>query len=283
MEYEISLLTVMGINIVLALSLNIITGFCGQISLGHAAFYGTGAYCAALATTQWGMSFWSGGLLAMVVAAIFGFFVGFASLRVRDDFLAITTMGVGFLFLGVVRQQDALGGEMGIAGVPGSGLGEFGFMILVLATAVLVIAFSLYIKRSWLGFAFDAIAQDQDTSRTVGIDIARFKLAAFVLGTAIAGLAGSFYAHHVRFVGIDSFGFIESISILAMVVVGGIGSIWGVVVVAAVLSVLTLWLQFVADYQLLIYGALLFSVMQFNQGGLDGIVRQLVRKWRAND
>ena len=282
MEYEISLLTVMGMNIILALSLNMITGYCGQISLGHAAFYGTGAYCAAISTTYWGFNFATGALFAMITAAAFGFVVGLTALRVRDDFLAITTMGVGFLFLGVVRQQDGLGGEMGIAGIPGSGLGSFGFMVVVLVLAAIVIGFSIFLKRCWLGFAFDAIAQDQDTAATLGIDVSRFKLAAFVLGTMLAGLAGSIYAHHIRFVGIDSFGFTTSLAILAMVVVGGIGSVWGVVVAAAVLSVLPLWLQFIADYQLLIYGALLFFIMHFNPGGLDGIVRKLWEKRREN-
>ena len=274
--YEISLLTVMCFSVIFALSLNLITGFCGQISLGHAAFYGIGAYTAALFTTDGG-SFWFALPIAMAVAAFFGFIVGFASLRVRRDFLAITTMGVGFLFTGFVRQQEFLGGEEGIAGIPDPGIGQVPYMVLCAALAAAVIAFSLYVKRSWMGHAFDAIATDEDTARTVGIDVARYKLTAFVFGTALAGLAGALFAHYVKFVTIESFDFVESISVLAMVIVGGIGSVWGVVVAAAFLSVLPLLLQVFADYKLLIYGVLLFAVMRFAPGGVDSLMRMV---WR---
>jgi branched-chain amino acid transport system permease protein len=272
MLYEISLLTVMGIAVLFALSLNLITGFCGQISLGHAAFFGSGAYTAALITTN-GHSFWLALPAAMVVAALLGILVGFASLRVRHDFLAITTMGIGFLFVGIVRKQDALGGEMGIFSIPDPGLGKLGFLILVLAMVALLAAFSLYLKRSWLGFVFDSIADDEDTAAVLGIDVARYKLTAFAIGTAFAGLAGALYAHNIRFIAPDSFGFIESITVLAMVVVGGIGSVWGVMVAAALLTALPLWSSFIDQYKLLLYGALLFAVMRFSPGGLAGMLR----------
>lgn len=276
MAYQISLLTIIGISVIWALSLNIITGFCGQISLGHAAFYGAGAYCAALlgkAGAPFALALLGGGLLAGAVGVV----VGFASLRVRHDFLAITTMGVGFLFLGIVRQQDALGGEMGISGIPASGLDKPGYMLLVLLLAALTAAFSIYLRRSWLGFAFAAVADDEDTANLVGIDVARFKVAAFAIGTALAGIAGGLYAYDVRFIDPDSFGFIESVTVLAMVVVGGIGSVWGVIVAAAVLSVLPLLVQFISDYKLLLYGGLLFAVMLFSPGGLAGMAGALRR------
>jgi branched-chain amino acid transport system permease protein len=272
--YEISLLTIVGISVIWALSLNIITGFCGQISLGHAAFYGTGAYGAALlakAGLPFALALLAGGLLAGAIGVV----VGLASLRVRHDFLAITTMGVAFLFLGIVRQQDALGGEMGIAGIPGPGLDKPRFMLLVLAIAALLSAFSVYLRRSWLGFAFTGVADDEDTASLIGIDVARFKIAAFAIGTALAGIAGGLYAHDVRFIDPDSFGFVESITVLAMVVVGGIGSVWGVALAAAALSVLPLMVQFISDYKLLLYGGLLFAMMRFCPGGLAGLLAAL--------
>jgi len=216
----------------------------------------------------------AGGLLAGAIGVV----VGLASLRVRHDFLAITTMGVSFLFLGVVRQQDALGAEMGLSGIPGPGLGKPGYMVLVLLIAALVAAFSIYLRRSWLGFAFAAVADDEDAARLVGIDVARFKIAAFAIGTALAGVAGGLYAHDVRFIDPDSFGFVESITVLAMVVVGGIGSVWGVAVAAAALSVLPLLVQFISDYKLLLYGGLLFAMMRFSPGGLAGMVAALGRR-----
>ena len=105
------------------------------------------------------------------LAAVAGIIVGLASLRVRHDFLAITTMGVSFLFVGVVRQQDALGGEMGVSAIPDHGLGKLGFMLLALGIAAAVALFSIYLKRTWMGYAFDAIADDEDTASTVGIDV----------------------------------------------------------------------------------------------------------------
>jgi branched-chain amino acid transport system permease protein len=272
--YEISLLTIVGISVIWALSLNIITGFCGQISLGHAAFYGTGAYGAALlakAGLPFALALLAGGLLAGAIGVV----VGLASLRVRHDFLAITTMGISFLFLGIVRQQDALGGEMGIGGIPGPGFGKPGYMVLVLAIAALVAGFSIYLRRSWLGFAFAGVADDEDAASLIGIDVARFKIAAFAIGTALAGIAGGLYAHDVRFIDPDSFGFVESITVLAMVVVGGIGSVWGVALAAAALSVLPLMVQFISDYKLLLYGGLLFAMMRFCPGGLAGLLAAL--------
>ena len=276
MGYEITLATSMCISVVFALSLNLITGFCGQISLGHAAFFGVGAYTAAL-SSQAGLAFPLDLLAAAAAAAVFGFIVGLSSLRVRHDFLAITTMGFGFLFLGVVRQQDWLGGEMGISAIPGSGLSKLGYLGFVAAVAMAVALFSAYLKRSWLGFSFAAIADDEDTARVVALDVARYKLLAFVLGTAIAGIAGGLYAHHVRFISPDSFGFVESIAVLSMVIVGGIGSVPGVVFAALVLTALPLWFQVIEDYKLLLYSALLFIMMQLCEDGIGGLMRRLMQ------
>ncbi len=272
MAYEIAVLTSMSIAILFALSLNLITGFCGQVSLGHAAFFGIGAYTAALLTKA-GVSLIIALVPAAIVAGFVGIFVGIASLRVRHDFLAITTMGVGFLFVGFVRKQDALGGEIGISGIPSVAFGRPGLLLLSLVCTVLFILLLVHIRRSWLGFAFVSVADDEDTARVLGINVPRFKLLAFVTGTAVAGVAGGLYAHHIRFIGPDSFGFVESVTVLAMVIVGGIGSIWGVVISAGLLSVMPLMLQFVDDYKLLIYGILVFATMRFAPEGIAGLAR----------
>lgn len=128
--YEISLAVNVGIYIILAVGLNLITGYCGQISLGHAAFFGIGAYCSALLAKA-GLPLFVTLGAGCVLAGIVGAVIGLTSLRVRDDFLAIVTMGVAFLFVGIVRQQEVLGGEMGISGIPAHGLGQWGFLSLV--------------------------------------------------------------------------------------------------------------------------------------------------------
>ena len=277
MGYEISLLTVMGISIIGSLSLNLITGFCGQVSLGHVAFVGIGAYTASLLTKA-AMPFFVALLARMLLAGTFGVMVGLASLRVRHDFLAITTMGVNFVFLGVVRQQEWLGGELGVSSIPDPGFGKSGFLALVLGCVILVALLSLQIRRSWMGYVFEAVSGDEDTARMLGLDVSRYKLIAFALGTALAGLSGGLYAHHVRFIFPDSFAFVESITLLAMVVIGGNGSILGVILASALLSVLPQWFQFIGDYKLLLYGSLLFAVMRFSPGGLAGLAKKLFPK-----
>lgn len=278
MAYEITLLTTMSIAILFALSLNVITGFCGQVSLGHAAFYGIGAYTAAMLTKS-GVALVLALIPAAVLAGLVGFVVGMAALRVRHDFLAITTMGVTFLFVGIVRKQEMLGGEVGISGIPPVVLGRPGLLAISLIATFLFVLLTVHIRRSWMGFAFDSIADDEDTARILGIDVTRFKLWAFVIGTAGAGVAGGLYAHHIRFIGPDSFGFVESVTVLAMVIIGGIGSIAGVAFAAAVLSVMPLMSQFVGDYKLLLYGGLLFVVMRFAPDGLAGLAIRVRRSW----
>lgn len=270
MAYEITLLTTMSIAILFALSLNVITGFCGQVSLGHAAFYGIGAYTAAL-LTKIGVPLALALIPAAILAGAIGFIVGLAALRVRHDFLAITTMGVTFLFVGIVRKQEMLGGEVGISGIPSVAFGRPGLLIITIIATLIFAGLAIHIRRSWMGFAFDSIADDEDTARIIGIDVTRFKLFAFVIGTAGAGVAGGLYAHHIRFIGPDSFGFVESVTVLAMVIIGGIGSIWGVALAAGLLSVMPFWFQFVDDYKLLLYGGLLFAAMRFAPDGLAGL------------
>jgi branched-chain amino acid transport system permease protein len=187
-------------------------------------------------------------------------------------------MGVGFLFVGVVRQQDALGGEMGISAIPDTGFSKLAFMLLTLLLCVLAALLSQYIRRSWMGQVFNAVAEDEDTTRVLGVDVPRFKLAAFAMGTALAGLAGALYANNLKFISPDSFGFVESMTVLSMVVIGGIGSVLGVTAAAIVLSLLPSMFTFVGEYKLLVYGGLLFLMMRFSPDGVTGALRRVFAK-----
>jgi branched-chain amino acid transport system permease protein len=270
--YTISIVSIIGINVILAVSLNMISGFCGQISLGHGAFFGAGAYAAALAMVKIA-SVPLALLAALVAGGLFGIIVGFASLRVRSDFLAVTTIGVNFLFVGFVRKQSWLGGEMGISGIPPTGLGASGNMILILALACATVAFSLYVSRSWMGFAFRAVGEDEQAATTLGIAAGAYKLAAFGIGTALAGLAGGLYTFFTQFITVDAFDFIFSVMLMAMVVIGGIGSTWGVVTAAIGLTLLPEAIRFVNDYRLLVFGGMLVLVIRVAPGGLAALVR----------
>lgn len=272
MDYYVSVATFAALNVILALGLNLISGFCGQVSLGHAAFYGLGAYGAALCSVA-GLPFAVSILAGVAIAGVAGAVVGFAALRVREDFLAIVTMGVGFLFLGAVRKQAWLGAEMGIAHIP-SPLDKWGYAALAIGGALALMLASLHVRRSWMGRAFGAVAQDEDAARTIGIDVSGYKIAAFFLGCASAGLAGGIYAHMTQLIVPDAFNFIQSITVLAMVMIGGIGSTLGVVAGAILLTLMPELFRFINDYKLLVYGGLLLLVMRFSPEGLAGLVHR---------
>jgi branched-chain amino acid transport system permease protein len=279
--YEISIVSIIGINVILAVSLNMISGFCGQISLGHGAFFGAGAYAAALAMVGAG-SVPLAIVAAVITGGLLGVIVGFASLRVRTDFLAVTTIGVNFLFVGFVRKQAWLGGEMGISGIPPTGLGAAGNMIMILLFACVTVALSLYISRSWMGFAFRAVGEDEGAAATLGINASAYKLAAFGLGTALAGLAGGLYTFFTQFITADAFDFIFSVMLMAMVVIGGIGSTWGVVLAAVGLTLLPEAIRFVNDYRLLVFGGLLVLVIRLAPGGFAAMMQNLFLRARRS-
>jgi branched-chain amino acid transport system permease protein len=279
--YQISIVSIIGINVILAVSLNMISGFCGQISLGHGAFFGAGAYAAASVMVATG-SVPLAILVALITGSLLGIIVGFASLRVRADFLAVTTIGVNFLFVGFVRKQAWLGGEMGISGIPATGLGASGNMIMILLFAAATIALSFYISRSWMGFAFRAVGEDEGAAATLGINASHYKLAAFGIGTALAGLAGGLYAFFTQFITADAFDFIFSVMLMAMVVIGGIGSTWGVVIAAVGLTLLPEAIRFVNDYRLLVFGGLLVLVIRLAPGGLAAMMQNLFLRMKRS-
>lgn len=270
MDYYLSVATFAALNVTLAVGLNLITGFCGQVSLGHAAFYGIGAYGAAMLSVA-GWPFAAALAAGALVAGALGIVTGFAALRVREDFLAIVTMGLGFVFVGTARKLEWLGGEMGISGIP-SPLSKSGYAWLAITAAVVLVAFSLHVRRSWMGRAFDSVAQDELQAQTIGIDVPKYKIAAFFMGTTAAGFAGGMYAHMTQLIVPDAFGFVVSISVLAMVVIGGVGSTLGAAFGAVLLTLMPELFRVANDYKLLVYGALLLVVMRFSPKGLAGFV-----------
>jgi branched-chain amino acid transport system permease protein len=276
-DYTLSVATFAALHVILALGLNLIMGFCGQASLGHAAFFGVGAYASAMLSVA-GWPFALALLGGMLAAGAMGGLTGLVALRFREDFLAIATMAIGFIFVGTARKLSWLGGEMGISKIP-SPLSKDGYALLSISAALALILFSLHVRRSWMGRAFDGVAQDEVQAQTIGIDIAGYKVAAFLMGTIAAGFAGGVYAHMTQIIVPDAFGFVVSISILAMVVVGGVGSTLGVTAGAIVLTLLPEVFRVINDYKLLVYGGLLLFVMMFSPEGLAGIVRSLRKRW----
>jgi len=273
--YVYTVATLVGIYCILTLGLNTITGIAGQISLGHAAFLGIGAYTSAVLTVSYGWDFWPALIAAVVAAGGAGALVGAAAIRVREDFLAITTMGVNFVVVAVFLYFPFFGGAFGIGGIPaprwfGAALGKPGFLVLVVAGVLLALAVNLWLLYSWAGLALLATREDEDAAHAAGVDVRAFKIMAFTIGTALAGLAGSFYAHYLTFISAGDFGFPFSITILCMLVLGGIGTNRGAIAGAVILGVLPELSRPLADYRMLTYGALLLVLMRWAPHGLLG-------------
>ena len=273
--YVITILITIAIYAILAHSLNIITGHAGQISLGHAAFFGIGAYTSALLYTEAGLPFWLDVPLAAVTAGIIGALLGIPCLRVRDDFLAITTMGINFVVEAVFLYLPFFGGAMGIGGINlpswfGREMNKGEYFLLIIIVFLLLIVLDRKLMRSWMGMAWAAIREDELAAEAMGVPVVRFKVIAFILGSAIAGLAGGFYAHFLTFIMPQNFGFGQSIVILSMVVFGGIGTRWGPLVGAVILGVLPEVSRPILEYRTFVYGLLLMLMMRFQPDGLLG-------------
>jgi len=263
-----------------------ITGYAGQISLGHAAFMGIGAYASALLYTKAGFSFWPAFLAAGLVAGLVGAVLAIPCLRVREDFLAITTMGINFVVEATFLYVPFFGAGMGIGGINppslfGREIGKPGFLVLVVGVILVVIVVDRWLVRSWIGLAWAAIREDEEAAGPMGIDVVRFKVLAFTLGSAGAGLAGSLYAHFLTFIMPVNFSFGQSIVILSMVVFGGIGTLRGPIVGAIVLGALPEISRPAMEYRTLLYGILLLLLMRYQPDGVLGERSLLVRGWRA--
>jgi len=274
----------------LAHSLNIITGRAGQISLGHAAFFGIGAYTAGMLYSKAGIPFWIDVPLAALGAGLVGALLGIPCLRVRDDFLAITTMGINFVVEAVFLYIPFFGGAMGVGGINlpgwfGREMSKTEYLFLILVALGLIYLLDFLLSRSWIGLAWDSIREDETAAEAMGVDVVRFKVMAFVLGSALAGLAGGFYAHFLTFIMPQNFGFGQSIVILCMVVFGGIGTRWGPLLGAVILGILPEVSRPIMEYRTLVYGVLLLLMMRFQPNGLVGpesILVNLLRRPTVN-
>jgi len=272
--YEIVIAINVGIFALLALSVNIITGYIGQPTLGHAAFFGIGAYSSAILTGKYGVPFLLSLPLSGVIAGFIGALLGLASLRVRDDFLAITTIGTNFVVVAIFQYVPFFGASFGLAVPPayifGMKITYLGYLFLIISLIVLTVLFLRKLERSWFGLAMGGIRNNEVAAESIGIDIKKFKVVAFILGTAIAGIAGCVYAHYMTFISSVDFAFITSITILSMAMVGGSGTIRGPIMGAIILGLSPEVLRFIMNYRMLIYGALLVFTMRFQPEGLLG-------------
>jgi branched-chain amino acid transport system permease protein len=277
--YILQILVNIGIAIILALGLNLITGLTGQLSLGHAAFLSIGAFSSAILTIKLGVPFSLNIVASGLIAACFGVLIGFPTLRLSGDYLAIATLGfaeiIKVVFLNLDITNRALGLSVPLPNTP------IPLPIYVWAIAILTIAAMCFIQNSRFGRALQAIREDEIAAEAMGINATRYKIQAFAIGAFFAGVGGAFYAHFIAYINPSDFAFLKSVDILNMVVLGGLGSIPGTVLGASVLTVAPEFLRFMQQYRMLVYGALLVFMMIFRPNGLLGGVsfRRLV--WKA--
>jgi len=270
------------INAISVCGLNVIVGYAGQISLGHAAFVGIGAYSAALLATKAGLSFWAALPIVIAICGLIGLLLGLPSLRVREDFLAITTIGINFIVEAVFLYIPFFGGALGIGGIPrvilfGVKLKGLAFFFLCLFFLLMVLIVCWWFTRSWAGLASFAMREEEAAAASLGISPIRVKLLAFVVGTAIAGLGGALYAHYMRFISATDFSFPVSISLLSMLVLGGMGNLWAPLIGAVILGSLPEIFRPLVDYRILFYTFLLLLMIRFQPAGLLG-EKSLVRR-----
>ncbi len=283
-SYQINIMTSALMYAVLGLGLNIVVGLAGLLDLGYVAFYAVGAYSYALLNYHFGLGFWGCLPIGGVLAALFGIVLGFPVLRLRGDYLAIVTLGFGEIIRLVLENWNAFSfGPSGIANIPRPGL--FGLALpvdeaicytyyLVLLLGLLTIFVVNRLRDSRIGRAWIALREDEIACQAMGIDKTRTKLTAFALGASWAGLVGVMFAAKTTFINPASFTFQESAIILAIVVLGGMGSTVGVVIAALIFILLPEYLRAFADYRMLLFGAIMVGGMVFRPQGIIGNVRR---------
>lgn len=289
-DYRLRLLNISVISAIAVIGFNFAFGLAGLISLGHAAFVGLGAYTLAILTTALGWSPWLAIPVAILVTTLFAGLIGYPLLRLRGHYLALATLGLNVSFTIVVTNWLSLtGGTNGISGIPELRLGAFAFnderrfLWLGLVLLALSAAFATALQNSRHGRAMMAVRDDETAAGMTGIDVTRVKITALCLSAAFAALSGTLFATHVRFVAPEDFNYAHSIIYLAMLIVGGEGTVVGAVIGAALLTFLPEWLRFLGEAYLAFFGLMLLAILIFLPTGLVGLAARLRRLGRRAD
>jgi len=283
--YFLQILILVGINVILAVSLNLINGFTGQFSIGHAGFMAIGGYCSAFFTYYYGANlvqilssiiifpwlaksiiFVFALLLGGALSAVAGLLVGIPSLRLRGDYLAIATLGFGEIIRVVILNIDAVGGARGFNNIP-----KYTNLFWVLFFVLLTIVVVRNLVYSTHGRAFLSVREDEVAAEAMGINTTYYKVYAFVIGAFFAGIAGGLFGHYLMYLHTNSFTFMKSIEVIIMVVLGGMGSITGSILAAIVLTILPEFLRIAQGYRMVIYSLVLIILMLTRPQGILGV------------
>ena len=275
-----------GIYCLITIGLSLLMGYAGQISIGHAAFYGIGAYTSAILTARYGLNPWPCMFIGMVISAVVAVLVGAPSLKLRGHYLAMATLAFGIIVYIIFNEEASwTGGPDGMGGIPGLNLFGFEFdsvekyyyLVWILVFAAFI--FTVNIIQSGTGRALRAIHASEPAASAMGVDISRFKIMVFVYSAVLASLAGSLYAHYLNFINPSTFDLFFSIKLLIMIALGGMHNIWGAIIGAAIITFLSYeWLHYFEDFEVIVYGAILLLVTIFLPKGLVG-VPELFKGW----
>ena len=274
-NYLLNVFIFVGINTMLAIGLNLLLGYAGQISLGHAAFFGLGAYISGIITTRFPVDPFSVIILAAVSAGALAFVIGFPILKLKGHYLAMATLGFGIIMYIFFNETVGLtGGPSGLSGIPNLHIGSLIFdndlnnYYLVWLFTLVVMLLSINLSQSRIGRALRAINDSEVAARVMGVNARILKVQIFTISAIISAIAGSLYAHIMTFISPASFGFNFSVELLTMVVIGGLGSIYGSFLGAAILTMLPEVLRVFQDFDIIIYGLMLILMTMFMPGGL---------------
>ena len=278
-----------GIYCLMTIGLSILMGYAGQISLGHAAFYGIGAYASGILTTKYGLNPWGALVVGMAAASLVAFAVGAPSLKLRGHYLAMATMAFGIIVNIIFREElEWTGGPDGMINIPNMRIFGFsvhsteGFYYLVWALVGGAFVFTANLLQSPAGRALRAIHTSEQAAAAMGVHIARYKIIVFVYSAMLAALAGSLYAHYMNFINPSSFDLLFSIKLIIMITLGGMHTIWGAIIGAVLIAFLSLeWLHFFEEFEIVVYGAILLVVTIFLPNGVAGVpamIRNLIRR-----
>ncbi|HXX34525.1 MAG TPA: branched-chain amino acid ABC transporter permease [Thermodesulfobacteriota bacterium] len=284
-KYYFIVMNIVGLNTIVVAGLNLLIGFAGQISLGHAAFYGMGAYLSAVLTTTYHFPPWPTVAIAMLATGGVAYFVGYPSLKLRGHYLVMATLGFSIIINILMVELDKItGGPSGFPGISPLSIGKLFFdndyknFYLIWTFAFFSILVSLNLVSSRVGRALKAIHGSEVAANTFGIDTDKYKTKVFVLSAIFASLAGSLYAHYMTFISPRSFDFYYSIQVVTMVIVGGMGSVWGAFIGAWLLTVLAEILHVAEKYNIIVYGTILTLVLVFFPEGFLAGLRTLYQR-----
>ena len=276
--YYIGVLVFVGIYSLITVCLSLVLGYAGQISLGHAAFYGIGAYASGLLTTRAHVSPWLAMVCAMAITGVMAYIIGRPVLKLRGHYLAMATLGFGeIIYIFFNAEVGLTGGPSGFGQIPRLSVGEFvfdndiRFYYLVWITVIILLILVLNIINSRIGRALRSIHGSETAANAMGVNTSSYKVQIFVFSAVISSIAGSYYAHFVTFVSPTTFEANTSILLVTMVIVGGMTNVWGAILGAGLLSMLPEYLRAFGDYDILIYGAILMVIMMFAPEGLVGV------------